>query len=60
LRFRGLSQLIASAPDTVFIIPDIAFIEMCKGDKWNDTMRGSLATLAQIPDSVRLSISVLL
>lgn len=58
LRFQGLSQLIASAPDTVFIIPDIAFVEMCKGDKWNDTMRGSLATLAQIPDSVRLSISV--
>lgn len=58
LRFEGLTQLISAEPDAIFILPDVALIEMCKGEKWRQVMRSSLAFLSKIPDNVRLSLCV--
>lgn len=56
LRFEGLIQLISTEPDAIFILPDVALIEMCKGEKWRHVMRSSLDVLSKIPDNVRFSL----
>lgn len=58
LRFDGLNQLISDELDAIFILPDVALIEMCKGEKWHHVMRSSLAVLSKIPEKVKVSICV--
>ena len=58
LRSDGLKQLISAEPDAIFILPDVALIEMCKGEKWQHVMRSSLAVLSKIPVKVRFSLCV--
>jgi hypothetical protein len=57
-RTDELRALIRSEPASNFVLPDVALLEMCKSDKWRETMQGSLETLANIPGRVMLSISV--
>ena len=51
-------RLIEAAPTAQFVIPDVAFIEMCKGDKWQEVMRMSLRTLSKCPGRVYHSLGV--
>lgn len=58
LRFEGLINLIAAEPDAIFILPDVALMEMCKGGSWRHVMRSSLAEISKIPNKVKLSLCV--
>ena len=58
LRSDELRALIVDEPDAKFVLPDIALLEMCKGDKWKETMQRSLETLARAPGRVMQSMSV--
>jgi hypothetical protein len=52
------AELVIAARDeqNVFVLPDAAIMEMCKGDQWERATRTSLATLAQVPGRVRLTL----
>lgn len=58
LRSDELRALVVDEPDAKFVLPDIALLEMCKGDKWKETMQRSLETLARAPGRVMQSMSV--
>ena len=57
-RSTELAALMSADPDATFVVPDVALIEMCKGPHWQDTVRSSLATLAQAPARVSNTIAV--
>ena len=57
-RSPELALLIESDPTAQFVIPDVAFIEMCKSDKWQDVLRMSLSTLSKCPGRVYHSLNV--
>jgi len=46
LRSNELKTLIVDEPQAKFVLPDIALLKMCKGDKWRETMQRSLETLS--------------
>jgi hypothetical protein len=58
LRSDELKDVIASQPSAKFVLPDVALLEMCKGENWRETMRGSLATVAKVPGRVMQSVSI--
>jgi hypothetical protein len=58
LRTTELETLVATEPGATFVLPDVALLEMCKGEKWRDVMQMSLATLSQCPTRVFHSLSV--
>lgn len=58
LRSNDLKALIVKEPKAKFVLPDVALLEMCKGDKWRETMQGSLKTIALVPGRVMQSMSV--
>ena len=45
MRSPDLSSLISSEPQSRFVIPDVAMVEMSKSGNWEDTMRPSLKNL---------------
>jgi hypothetical protein len=57
-RSDELKQVIADDPTAKFVILDIAFLEMTKGEEWRKIMQRSLATLARKPGRVLGAISV--
>ncbi|GHU38073.1 hypothetical protein AGMMS50256_36850 [Betaproteobacteria bacterium] len=58
LRADELGDLILAEPHSKFVIPDIALLEMCKGDKWKETILRSFAILSAYPDRVFHSLSI--
>ncbi len=58
LRVDELSQLIAAEPSAKFVIPNIAWTEMCQSQQWEATMLGSLKILSCIPGRVFQSLSI--
>lgn len=58
LRAEELGNIIAAEPHSKFVIPDIALLEMCKGDKWKETMLRSFAILSACPGRVFHSLSI--
>ena len=58
LRSDELKALVVDEPHAKFVLPDIALLEMCKGNKWRETMERSLKTLARTPGRVMQSMSV--
>jgi len=58
LRAEELENLIAAEPHSKFEIPDIALVEMCKGDSWRETIKRSFAILSACPGRVSHSLSV--
>lgn len=58
LRSHELRELVSREPTSKFAIPDIALLEMCKSDRWRETLLGSLETLSQCPGRVYQSMSV--
>jgi hypothetical protein len=57
-RSDELRNLVLSERRAKFVIPDVALLEMCKGDHWRETMQGSLSTLANCRTRVFHSLSV--
>jgi len=57
-RAEELKDLVGQRPELNFVIPDIALLEMCKGDSWLETMRSSLTTLSACPERVFHSMAV--
>ncbi|MCI1038001.1 hypothetical protein [Pseudomonas putida] len=57
-RRDGLERVIAEDPKAKFVILDVAFLEMAKGEHWNKTMQGSLAKLARAPGRILGAISL--
>ncbi len=53
-----LHELIQSGQAASFVVPDTAFVEMAKSERWEDTMRGSFAALASAADRTFVSLSV--
>jgi hypothetical protein len=53
-----LNELVQSGQTVSFIVPDTALVEMVKSERWEDTMRGSFATLASAVDRTFVSLSV--
>lgn len=58
LRSDELRSLIAAEPYSKFVVPDIALLEMCKGDMWKETISRSFETLSACPGRVYHSLSV--
>jgi hypothetical protein len=58
LRAEELRNLITIEPQSKFIIPDIALLEMCKGNQWKETILRSLAILSVCPGRVFHSCSI--
>ncbi len=58
LRAEELGNLIAAEPHSKFVIPDIALLEMCKGDKWKETIQRSFEILSACPGRVFHSLSI--
>lgn len=58
LRKPLLDNAIATQPDTHYVLPDLAFLEMTKGPEWESTLRGSLRLLAKFPRRVHVAHSV--
>ncbi|MEE9355442.1 MAG: hypothetical protein V3U75_07610 [Methylococcaceae bacterium] len=57
-RDNNLASLVVNDPQVRFIIPDVAFIEMCKSNSWENTIRQSLKFLSGAPNRVYAGISV--
>ncbi|WP_024690609.1 hypothetical protein [Pseudomonas tremae] len=57
-RSAELKQLIRDRPTVKFVIPDVALLEMCKGPRWRETMKGSLEALLPSPGRVSVSLSL--
>jgi hypothetical protein len=57
-RSDELKALIISDANAKFVIPDIALVEMCKGERWRDVMQMSLTTLSSCPSRVFHSMAV--
>jgi len=45
-------------PNARFVLPDVAFSEMCKSPQWESTLRRSLSILSAYPNRTRVSMSV--
>jgi hypothetical protein len=58
MRSPVLANLVRSRPDASFIVPDTAFVEMVKSERWEDTMRGSFAALTTAVNRTFASLSV--
>ena len=58
LRSDELRNLIAAEPHSQFVVPDIALLEMCKGDKWKETISRSFESLSACPGRVYHSLSI--
>lgn len=64
--FPELETLIATEPDSIFIVPDVALVEMCKHDQWRRTMSLCFAlfgpatkrTYASVPVGVVLQLEI--
>lgn len=57
-RSNELTLLIQNEPKSKFIIPDVALLEMCKSEQWEDTMTQSLRGLSVIRGRVFHAVSV--
>lgn len=57
-RSTELESVIAAEPTAKFVLLDIALLEMAKGEKWWETMRGSLAILSNKRGRILASISI--
>lgn len=57
-RRDGLERVIAEDPKAKFVILDVAFLEMAKGEHWKKTIQGSLAKLAKTPGRILGAISL--
>ena len=58
MRKQVLETLVRNDLLTSFIITDTAFVEFVKNPRWEHTMRGSLAILAQAPERTFVSLSI--
>jgi len=58
MRKSALGEVIASKPDTHFVLPDLSFLEMTKSLQWERTLRDSLKQLALVPRRVHVAYSV--
>jgi hypothetical protein len=58
LRRGALGERLAAEAQTSFVLPDMAFLEMTKSDKWESTLNGSLQSLANYPERIHVSRSV--
>lgn len=58
LQSAELASQILSEPDSRFVLPDVAFVEMCKHDSWELTMRSALNVFAGCTDRIEMSLSV--
>ncbi len=58
MRKSALGEVIASKPDTHFVLPDLSFLEMTKSPQWERTLRCSLKQLALVPQRVHVAHSV--
>ena len=58
LRDSHLEEILASNSDLVFVLPDVAIMEMCKSSSWKTTMNRSLKVLSGNPHKVYLSIGI--
>jgi len=58
MRSPDLSSLISSEPQSRFVIPDVAMVEMSKSGNWEDTMRPSLKNLYPAVSRIFMSLSV--
>jgi hypothetical protein len=57
MRSAALAERVRTECDAAFVVPDTAFVEMVKSDRWEHTMRGSLAALVSVPDKTFVSLS---
>lgn len=57
LRKQELKALADTKPNNLFILPDVALIEMCKSPQWRNTLCGSLSILSNYPGRTRVCIS---
>lgn len=53
-----LAEIVRSESEVAFVVPDTAFVEMVKSERWEDTMRRSFAALASVPEKTFVSLSV--
>jgi hypothetical protein len=58
MRKQVLETSVQNDPQTSFIITDTALVEFVKHPRWEHTMRGSLAILAQAPERTFVSLSI--
>ncbi len=54
MRRPYLAEIIGSQPDAIFIVPDIALVEMSKSHEWESTMRSSFQALSVVVDKTFL------
>ena len=57
MRHPDLAVLVRDESGPDFVLPDTAFVEMCKGARWEETMRCSLALLGSVPRRVHVAMS---
>ena len=53
-----LKELLATEPNLHFVLPDLAFLEMTKSDKWESTLSNSLSSLSGYPARIHVCYSV--
>jgi len=58
MRGERLRTIVRSEPLSRFVIPDVAFEEMIKHERWEDTMRRSLVVFVPILDRVFCSVPI--
>ena len=58
MRGQDLRDLLEREPESTFVVPDVAFIEMSKSWNWEGTMRPSFAAFAGRPQRLVLSLGV--
>jgi hypothetical protein len=56
--FPELETLIATEPDSIFFVPDVALVEMCKHEQWRRTMGLSFALFVPATKRTYASLSV--
>lgn len=58
MRSPDLSALLVSEPQSRFVVPDIAMVEMSKSGNWEGTMRPSLKNFYPAVSRTFMSLSV--
>jgi hypothetical protein len=58
LQSEDLKERLQSEPDTHYVLPDVAFVEMCKHVNWQLTMKLATSTLYKYPERVKVSLSL--
>lgn len=53
-----LSNWLETRTDVHYVLPDVAFIEMAKSEKWESTLSNNLKLIAQYPGRVHIGYSV--